>query len=142
MSRIAANDSARSRSGLPYRFLLDFVRFALAFMDATCYLLPTHLQLVVSVGVPCRDNGRGPACRAVAPQGRKREQEIMQEQERWLSVEEIAAHLGVNRDTIYKWIDRRQMPAHKLGKLWKFKATEIDEWIRQGKAGTEGQENE
>ena len=66
----------------------------------------------------------------------------MQEQERWLSVEEIAAHLGVNRDTIYKWIDRRQMPAHKLGKLWKFKATEIDEWIRQGKAGTEGQENE
>ncbi len=33
------------------------------------------------------------------------------------------------------WIDRRQMPAHKLGKLWKFKATEVDEWIRQGKAG-------
>lgn len=58
----------------------------------------------------------------------------MQEQERWLSVEEIAVHLGVNRDTIYKWIYRRQMPAHKLGKLWKFKATEIDEWIRAGKA--------
>lgn len=52
----------------------------------------------------------------------------MQEQERWVSVEEIAAHLGVNRDTIYKWIERKQMPAHKLGKLWKFKATEIDEW--------------
>ncbi len=63
------------------------------------------------------------------------EQEIMQEQERWLSVEEIAVHLGVNRDTIYKWIDRRQMPAHKLGKLWKFKASEVDEWIRAGKAG-------
>ena len=58
----------------------------------------------------------------------------MQEQARWLSVEEIAVHLGVNRDTIYKWIYRRQMPAHKLGKLWKFKATEIDEWIRAGKA--------
>ncbi len=49
----------------------------------------------------------------------------MQERERWLSVEEIAAHLGVNRDTIYKWIAGKQMPAHKLGKLWKFKATEI-----------------
>ena len=58
----------------------------------------------------------------------------MQEQERWLSVEEIAVHLGVNRDTIYKWIYRRQMPAHKLGKLWKVKATEIDAWIRDGKA--------
>ena len=61
----------------------------------------------------------------------------MQEQERWLSVEEIAAHLGVNRDTIYKWIDRRQMPAHKLGKLWKFKATEIDAWITAGKAAAQ-----
>ena len=67
------------------------------------------------------------------------EMPAMQEQERWLSVEEIAAHLGVNRDTIYKWIERKHMPAHKLGKLWKFKATEIDEWIRQGKAGEDSQ---
>jgi excisionase family DNA binding protein len=52
-----------------------------------------------------------------------------------LSVEEIAAHLGVNRDTIYKWIERKQMPAHKLGKLWKFKVSEVDAWIRAGKAG-------
>ena len=59
------------------------------------------------------------------------------QQERWLSVDEIAAHLGVNPDTVYKWIERKQMPAHKLGKLWKFKATEVDEWIRAGKAGTE-----
>lgn len=62
------------------------------------------------------------------------ELETMQEQERWLSVEEIAVHLGVNRDTIYKWIERKQMPAHKLGKLWKFKVSEVDEWIRAGKA--------
>jgi excisionase family DNA binding protein len=59
----------------------------------------------------------------------------VQEQERWLAVEEIAAHLGVNRDTIYKWIGRKQMASHKLGKLWKFKATEVDEWIRTDKAG-------
>lgn len=58
----------------------------------------------------------------------------MQEQERWLSVDEIASHVGVNRDTIYKWIERKQMPAHKLGKLWKFKVSEVDEWIRAGKA--------
>ena len=62
--------------------------------------------------------------------------------DRWLSVDEIAAYLGVKRDTIYKWVVRKHMPAHKAGKLWKFKATEVDEWIRQGKAGTEGQKNE
>lgn len=53
---------------------------------------------------------------------------------RWLSVDEIAAYLGVKRDTIYKWIERKQMPAHKVGRLWKFKVPEIDEWIRAGKA--------
>ena len=55
--------------------------------------------------------------------------------ERWLSVEEIAAHLGVNPDTIYKWIERKKMPAHKVGRLWKFMATEVDAWIRAGTAG-------
>ena len=55
--------------------------------------------------------------------------------ERWLSVEEIAAHLGVNRDTIYKWIDRKKMPAHKVGRLWKFLASEIDAWVKKGEAG-------
>lgn len=55
--------------------------------------------------------------------------------ERWLSVQEIAAHLGVNRDTIYKWIDRKKMPAHKVGRLWKFRASETDAWVKGGKAG-------
>jgi len=53
----------------------------------------------------------------------------------WLSVEEIAAHLGVNRDTFYKWIERKKMPAHKVGRLWKFLASEIDAWVKKGSAG-------
>ena len=57
--------------------------------------------------------------------------------ERWLSVAEIAAHLGVNPDTIYKWIERKQLPAHKVGRLWKFTASEVDEWVRAGKAADE-----
>lgn len=55
-------------------------------------------------------------------------------QERWLSVDEIAAHLGVNPDTIYKWITRKKMPAHKLGRLWKFLASEVDQWVKSGHA--------
>ena len=54
--------------------------------------------------------------------------------DRWLSVEEIANHLGVKRDTVYKWIDRKRMPAHKVGRLWKFRRDEIDEWVRSGGA--------
>ena len=57
--------------------------------------------------------------------------------ERWLSVEEIAAHLGVNPDTIYKWIERKKMPAHKVGRLWKFLASQVDQWVKGGKAAQE-----
>jgi excisionase family DNA binding protein len=55
--------------------------------------------------------------------------------EHWSSVQEIAAHLGVNRDTIYKWIERKKMPAHKVGRLWKFLVSEVDAWVKKGKAG-------
>jgi excisionase family DNA binding protein len=54
--------------------------------------------------------------------------------ERWLSLEEIAEHLGVSKDTIYRWIAKKQMPAHKVGKLWKFKISEVDEWVVKGEA--------
>ena len=54
--------------------------------------------------------------------------------ERWLSVDEIAAHLGVNSDTIYEWTTRKRMPAHKVGRLWKFLASEVDEWVKGGRS--------
>ena len=54
--------------------------------------------------------------------------------EKWSSLEEIAEHLGVSKDTIYRWIATRQMPAHKIGKLWKFKISEIDDWVIKGEA--------
>lgn len=52
--------------------------------------------------------------------------------DRWLSVDEICTHLGLGRDTIYKWIDRKEMPAHRVGRLWKFKKDEVDAWVRAG----------
>ncbi len=55
--------------------------------------------------------------------------------DRWLSVEEIAEHLGVSRDTVYTWVNTKEMPAHKVGKLWKFDKDEVDAWVRSGKAG-------
>ncbi|MBW2040885.1 MAG: helix-turn-helix domain-containing protein [Deltaproteobacteria bacterium] len=54
---------------------------------------------------------------------------------RWLSVDEIAAYLGIKRDTAYRWISERNMPGHKIGRLWKFRKEEIEEWVRGGSAG-------
>ena len=52
-------------------------------------------------------------------------------EDRWLSVDEIAAYLGIKRDTVYKWINDKGLPAHKIGRLWKFKKDEIDCWVRK-----------
>ena len=63
----------------------------------------------------------------------------MLEQEPWASVEDVAKHLGIARDTVYRWIDSKALPAHKIGRLWKFKLSEVDEWVRSGGA-TDDQE--
>ena len=54
--------------------------------------------------------------------------------EPWASVEEVAEHLGVARDSVYRWIEVRGLPAHKIGRLWKVKLSEVDEWVRAGGA--------
>ena len=57
--------------------------------------------------------------------------------EPWVSVEDVARHLGVARDSVYRWIEGRNLPAHKIGRLWKFKLSEVDEWVRAGGADTD-----
>ena len=52
--------------------------------------------------------------------------------DRYLSVAEICTYLGIKRDTVYKWISKKKLPAHRIGKLWKFKISEVDEWVNNG----------
>jgi len=49
--------------------------------------------------------------------------------DRWLSVDEVAEYLGVKRFTIYKWVQRLNLPARKIGRLLKFRKSEIDAWM-------------
>lgn len=54
--------------------------------------------------------------------------------EPWLSADDIAVHLGVTKETVYVWIADKGMPAHKIGRLWKFQVSEVDEWVRRAGA--------
>lgn len=54
---------------------------------------------------------------------------------KWISISEASDYLGVNKDTIRKWIrNDTEIPAHRIGKLWKFKRCELDEWVKSGKS--------
>lgn len=66
----------------------------------------------------------------------------MTDSERWLSVEEIGLHLGVSKETVYRWLEKKKIPAHKLGRLWKFKASEVDQWVSNGGAEETSSQNE
>ncbi len=68
----------------------------------------------------------------------------MQEPEPWSSVDEVAKHLGVTRDTVYRWIESKSLPAHRVGRLWKLKLSQVDGWVEAGGAAelSDTKENE
>jgi excisionase family DNA binding protein len=55
--------------------------------------------------------------------------------EQWVSVDDVAKHLGVAKDSVYRWIERRGLPAHRIGRLWKFRLSEVDKWVEAGGQG-------
>lgn len=57
--------------------------------------------------------------------------------EPWVAVEEVAGHLGVAKDTVYRWIEQKGLPAQRVGRLWKFKLSDVDTWVRTGGANDE-----
>lgn len=54
--------------------------------------------------------------------------------EPWLSAQEIAAHVGLARESVHVEISDKAMPARRVGRFWKFRTSEVDEWVRRGRA--------
>ncbi|MBU3134403.1 helix-turn-helix domain-containing protein [Clostridium gasigenes] len=47
--------------------------------------------------------------------------------------EEATNYIGVKKETVRTWIKKNDIPAYKIGKLWKFKRSELDAWVKSGK---------
>lgn len=51
----------------------------------------------------------------------------------YIGIDEAAKYLGIKTVTLRNWIKRdEKLPAHKIGKLWKFKKSELDKWVQSG----------
>ena len=56
-------------------------------------------------------------------------------QDKWIGLDEAAEYLGIKPVTLRKWIkEGKEVPEHKIGRLWKFKCSELDEWVKSGKS--------
>lgn len=59
-------------------------------------------------------------------------------EDNYISIEEAATYLGIKAVTLRDRIKiKPDLPAHKIGKQWKFKKTELDEWGKSGKSALE-----
>jgi excisionase family DNA binding protein len=57
----------------------------------------------------------------------------------YINIEEAAQYLGIKPVTLRNWIKKgdNNLPAHKVGKQWKFKKNELDAWINSGDSALE-----
>ena len=53
--------------------------------------------------------------------------------EKWVNLEDVAEHLSLSQDTVRTWIKEGKLPAYKAGKRYKFKISEVDDWVRTGR---------
>lgn len=54
--------------------------------------------------------------------------------EKWINIDEAAEYLGVKPGTVRGWLRKdKNIPAHKIGKQWKFKLSELDAWVKKWK---------
>lgn len=53
----------------------------------------------------------------------------------YICLEEAAEYLGIKPVTLRGWIKKNEdLPAHRIGKLWRFKRKELDDWVASGKS--------
>ncbi|MBR6058780.1 MAG: helix-turn-helix domain-containing protein [Victivallales bacterium] len=45
------------------------------------------------------------------------------------NADDVGKYLNISRDTVYRWINKKQMPATRIGKKWLFRKNEIDVWL-------------
>ena len=52
-------------------------------------------------------------------------------EEKWMTLDEVADHLQVSKDSVYRLVQKNEIPASKIGNLWRFKKEEVDEWFKK-----------
>ncbi len=58
--------------------------------------------------------------------------------DKWLTLDELAEYLKVSRSKLYRMAQNNEIPASKVGVLWRFDREEIDAWVKSQRPGAPG----
>ncbi len=47
-----------------------------------------------------------------------------------MDVNELAAYLKLDKQTIYNWLHKKKISGIKVGRVWRFDKDEIDAWLK------------
>ncbi|MDD6653809.1 MAG: helix-turn-helix domain-containing protein, partial [Treponema sp.] len=53
-----------------------------------------------------------------------------------LTIEEVAKYLRVSDRTVYDWAQKGEIPAGKIGTVWRFKKSEVERWVNEKLSST------
>ena len=61
---------------------------------------------------------------------------VIMEEDKYIGLEEAAEYIGVKPVTLRGWLKKQkyEIPMYRIGKLWKFKKSELDKWIQSGRS--------
>ena len=48
-----------------------------------------------------------------------------------LTIEEVSSYLRVSDRTVYDWAQKGEIPAGKIGTVWRFKKSEVEKWVNE-----------
>ena len=48
-----------------------------------------------------------------------------------ITIEEVAKYLRVSDRTVYDWAQKGEIPAGKIGTVWRFKKSDIINWVNE-----------
>lgn len=51
----------------------------------------------------------------------------------FMTVRDVAEYLNVDAKTVYRIVKRGDLPGFKVGGTWRFKKSDIDEWVEKQK---------
>jgi excisionase family DNA binding protein len=128
--RLAENRHRRLHAGFLMQIPLNCTQLLSIALEPPPVLSMPRLFRLLTAGLPFPHGSVTVGTSQLLEETRR---DQMTQSEPWVSLEEISQHLGVSQDTIHRWIRKRNLPAHQIGRLWKFKVSEVDEWVRKGK---------